>query len=855
MATKQTEKGNVVSVAGGKFQLIVANIETTDNSIKFTPYIKVTNKLDKAHTATIKWTTASGKKRKLTKKSVKGAGNHFSTSKTYSNGDYEVKIVASIAGKKSTVVVTGTKKPKQPKLTVENSGSFHFKITVSGTGKKAIPTEQVILKRRTDNIDANWEELKTWNHTEYGAYSYTYHDQTVEPGHRYKYEVKAGNDNGDTSWQIKPGSNANEWYYTLPPEDVPDVMHARNSNKQNTISWRQKGDEVDKKLITEYVIRRSESGAAFKDIGSKKPVGIENITLTYEDTTTTVDNYYRYIVVPKNARGLSTISHPTDEGTDATYNTPAAPLKIRAEKQRDDTIKVILDNRTKTGNILQIAKYQDGVWTQFEDIPEGEAPVTEYIDESSTTGTVVKYRARNGNDDLPEADEFSPWIESEELETLTPPNAPTLVRPVNGTAITTDHATLRFEWIHNPTDGTAQTEAQLVVKRNGSSTSTYTVGAEPYRDVTISNYNPLDVITWKVRTKGQHADWSDYSEENTFTVYDLPEIHITSPQNGSTIENLPIQLNYTYSDLSGVLESLKLDIFDSEDEIVHSEDLPVGAGTSGSYTYSLSGYLFDNEKNYTLKLTALSDIGLQAVDQIGIYIEYVPVKLSNEYLVDLDPDPETGYVSLHITSAPILPDPDPDPEEPAPIIVNSPVVRALLYRVYDNKRTLVKEVSEDEQLIDKFAPLNCVFEYELLEVAENGNISIVSEECEIDSDYWYLYYGNNYDKIAKAFWDPNGDVTLTRPEKQQIRYSGREYPVTYDSKGNEETYSLSFTITDRDELNHFREMMKEGGQGFWKSADGFVYRADFDFSFSADYTTEEIRWSAKIEVTRIEGDL
>ena len=841
--------GNTVSVDGGKFKLIVTNISKTDNSIKFTPYIKVTDAMNKAHTATITWKDEKGKKKEITKKNVKSKGNYFSTSKKYSNGDESVTITAEIAGKKSTVTVASTQKPKQPSISVQYEGDYHFTITVKGTGKKTIPTTSVILERQTDEINGQWTELKTWSGTVYGTYEHTFNDQTTERGHRYKYRIRAHNSNGYTDWQVKG------FYYTLPP-DVSDVAHVRNSNTKNTISWSKKGQEIDRNLITKYEIWRSDSGSAFKVVDYKLPGAAQDATLTYEDKTTGPDNYYSYIIKPRNDRGLSKLSYPSDEGTEPTYNTPGAPLSIKAVMTENGTVMLYLDNKEKTADFLEIEKYQDGTWTLIaDDIDESTGPVTEYEDTTSTTGTVVKYRARNGRSDLPSLDEYSRWTVSNELSMLSVPNPPTLLEPVPNAAVAMDGDDVRLSWVHNPTDGTAQTRAQVVVYRNGTAYTTLQVYSSNFAVLTIgNNLAANDVITWKVRTKGAHSDYSDYSETRDFTLYAIPEIHITSPENGDTIENLPLEIDYDYSDDSGTLESLKLEILDDEGEIAFTDDIDVGAGTSGSYTYTLSDFLFDNESSYTLRLKALSSTGLQAVDDIGIYIEYVPVELSNKYVVDAFPDEDTGYVDLHITSAVNVPDTDPDPDVPQPIIVNSPVERALLYRVYDGKRTFIQEVTEDEQLTDRFAPLNTPFEYELLEVAENGNISIVSEICEIDSDYWYLYYGTDYNKTAKALWDPSGDVSLSRPEKEQIRYSGREYPVTYDSKANEEKYSFSFTITERDELNHFREMMKNGGQGIWKSADGFVYAADCEFSFSADYSDYEITWKAKLEVTRIESE-
>ena len=80
-----------------------------------------------------------------------------------------------------------------------------------------------------------------------------------------------------------------------------------------------------------------------------------------------------------------------------------------------------------------------------------------------------------------------------------------------------------------------------------------------------------------------------------------------------------------------------------------------------------------------------------------------------------------------------------------------------------------------------------------------------------------------------------------------------KYPVTYDSKAIGESYGFSGIIDDVSELEAFRRLMESGGQGIWKSCDGQVYTADFEYSYSADYTQDHIRWSIDLTVTRIDS--
>ena len=175
----------------------------------------------------------------------------------------------------------------------------------------------------------------------------------------------------------------------------------------------------------------------------------------------------------------------------------------------------------------------------------------------------------------------------------------------------------------------------------------------------------------------------------------------------------------------------------------------------------------------------------------------------------------------------------------------------------NNHRVLLRDnVQAGDELTDMYAPLNITYQYELVEVATTGEVAIIDMDVTINSVYWYIYWGLNNENIARVHWEPNGSVSLSRPEKEQIRYSGRKYPVTYDSKAIEEAYNYNGVITedDRDQLEQLRRMIEDGGQGIWKSCDGCVYPADFDYNYQADYTTDQLKLNITLNVTRIDSE-
>ena len=843
-----TAQGSAVSVAGGKFRLKVDYSYTT-TAIKFKPFVVVTNKFNEKETANIKWVNTSGKWIDHKKGGLKETGSYYIPDKKYkTNGDYQITIKAVIAGKTSSVTLTSNLKPSKPKVSLKYVNDAHINVIISGNGKKAVPSNTVTIQR-LDLVTSNtWETIKTYSPQTTGSYNYTYADQSVQRGERYKYRVQTSNQAGGSGYVTK------DWIYTRPPE-VSDVAHVRNSNKKCTVSWQRDIAFVDRNLITSYNIERSESGGKWTVVGTKKADATKPLVESYIDDTTTTNNYYSYRVKTVNTRGVSPIAYD-EEGTEPTYNTPAAPSSVTAAFNTSGDVVLTLVNPEKTATALEIERSLDSGsnWSTLDEV-EQDAPITSYTDETGPSGTGIQYRCRNTRDEMAD-NKYSSWTVSNVVQVLAKPSAPTLIMPVDNTPVILDTGTVRLSWVHNANDGTPQTAAQVQYYVDGTYIATITLGAVAYYDLTLNPlyFNANSVVTWKVRTKGSYSDYSDYSAEGTFKVLTLPEITFTAPSNGDVITNLPLSLSWTYSDESGLLEELTLNIIGPDGDVVYTEDIDTGEGTSGTYTHSLAGFLFDNDTSYGLRVTALSSSGLTAVDEIGVAIQYNSVRLQNSFFVDPEIDEETGRVDLFISidESPVVVDPDPDAEEPE--YIDSPVDHASLYRVVNGRRVLLKaDVEAGDELTDMYAPLNMTYQYELVEVATTGEVALVNMDVTIPSEYWYIYWSDN---IARVKWNPQGSVALSRPEKQQIRYSGREYPVTYDSKAIEETYSYSGVVAEdkTDQLGNLRRLIQDGGQGIWKSCDGRVYRADFTVDYSADYTKNTPTWDIGIAVTRIDSE-
>lgn len=600
---------------------------------------------------------------------------------------------------------------------------------------------------------------------------------------------------------------------------------------------------------------------------------------------------------------------PSISGTDVTYNEPYEPKEVAATyKPSDGTVELVITRQQikTTADLMFIQRKADGDW---EDVPANGGsdgiPITPktdpnqpdydnmqytYTDDEVPQGSTnpIIYRVALACSNTPAegttlqtGNGKSDWKESNEVITVSQPNAPTLTMPVNNGYALIEDGTVRFAWIHSPNDGTAQEAAVLSYSTDNETWTDIQIADVSYYDLDISEFQSGDTVSWKVKTKGTHPDYSDYSDPFTLKIYVRPSITWTSPANGSEISNLPLALEWIYSDDNGTLEKLTLQIYSDNDlEAEYSLDTTTNEGAG---SYSFTEYLFEDGLTYQLVLIAESSIGLSATARLNITVQYVSIYLQNGFEPDAIFDEDTGVVTVSLVqqmtptemdnntiaideataaeSAEMAEDDDlPTPEA---TVTTATISRMYLYRITNNSRVLLKTFSSEDmatgdqayEYVDTYAPVNIDFEYQLLQITSLGEVAISGVMMKFETLWWYVYYGDG--NIIKVRWNPSGSGSFKRPEKQQIRYSGREYPVTYDSVANEETYSLNITLfrdidEGRDTLEQFKDLIKTGGTGIWKSFEGDVYYADFDFTYNSDYTDGISSWECSLNVTRID---
>lgn len=634
-----------------------------------------------------------------------------------------------------------------------------------------------------------------------GATSYT--DTGNSAGHYYVYRVRAQNSAGYSAYSTTG-------FVHTAPLPCSNCVNTRNSDTQNTVTWTRAGGEAAKYWWT--LVERSIDGGSWSQIAS-----VLGTATAYSDGGCSQNHYYAYRVRTQNDAGYSGYA-----GSGYTYNTPSAPTGVTAGRSGETTVALTIDNPAATATALELQRSSDGAnWSTVQTLSGTVSSCTD-----TPGGGTWYYRARNTRGSLASA--WSPA--SNAVVTIIAPAAPTLLEPASGVTISKSKETIAFKWKHNPIDGSAQTAAQLQVSTDGGSTWATTQATGEAQEVPVANSFAVNsTVTWRVRTKGTHADYGAYSATRVFQVCQEPSVVFEEPASGAVIENTPIAIKLMYSDVSGSLVSASLKVLNG-DTVAYSRDM----GTETSAEIKASDFLPTNGEAYTFAVEVRSTSTLQASATRDATVDFVP-PMDGDLLVKSDP--ETGYVSIMAT-----------------VVQDDEKVESdhlSVYRVSNGKRKLIGDnLKSGASIMDRNAPLNKGFSYEVVSFADSGVYSTVSVAARIDSPWFFFYWGDN---IAKARWDPQGEKTLARPSKKRVYYAGRKYPVSYDSKHVSDERSLSAVLMTSEEARAFENLVEDGGRCIYKNGNGDVIKCDVEATLTPDWQVPSYYGGVSVSIVRIDG--
>lgn len=416
---------------------------------------------------------------------------------------------------------------------------------------------------------------------------------------------------------------------------------------------------------------------------------------------------------------------------------------------------------------------------------------------------------------------------------LTPPAAPTLVEPASGYVVSDSDDSVTFVWKHNPTDETVQTAAELQHSVDGGTTWT-TVQVEGNAQSLDAEMFPVNsTVVWRVRTKGSYNEYGPWSETRVFYVYNPPSASFIEPSEDAVVTGMPMHVAFAYNDASGVLAASTLSIY-LDGESVYTRNI-------GAVTEALiepNDWLPENGRTYTLRVDVRSSTTLSAYATSEVSFEFTPPMKG---MAKVTQDPETGFAHLRISTI---------AEEGLEV-----PTRFNVMRITANGSALVcADLQDGAEAVDKYAPLNIPYSYDIVSFSEEGAHSTNRVEAPaIKTKWWFFYFGDG--DVARVRWNPAGNISPSRPEDEEVHYWGRPDPVSYTGTAIEEQRQLSATLETREQALAFDRLLKSGGRAVYKSADGDVMRVKATPITKPAYTVASYYGTVTVKMKRIDGEV
>lgn len=523
-----------------------------------------------------------------------------------------------------------------------------------------------------------------------------------------------------------------------------DLTVTRVSDTQQTLTWTRKSE------YTGVVVHRSTDGGPWQEIG--RPTG--NVA-TFTDTTTEANRKYEYRVAGLNSRASGGIGQSAWSATVTIFTSPAAPASASADRDGNDIL-------VTAAGLPQHA-------TSF-DIEDSGSVVQ--------TGAVLPWRHAAPSPTIPHtyrvrgvvggvAGAWSP--PSKTVQLITKPNPPVNLTPNGGVAAS--DGPVRLEFTHNPVDTSAQTAYELRHRLPPAGAWTTLSGTTAsFRDVTL----PVGAREWQVRTKGAHADWSDWSAIATVTVINRPGVAITQP--GPAWEASILTGKWSYLQAQGRPQSgWEVELLDGTGAVVEARS---GSGATAEVVFSTRL----TEGSWSVRARAATGTVWSAWALTVFTVEFFPPDMP---LISGSWDESAGGVALSIA---------PGTDTGAP-----ETVKLMLERSIDGgalwEPMLTLEQPDLMNLMDWESPSRGTTLYRLTAYTVEGAISEVALPVVATSQAVWLSGDTGFALACRLPFDPKPSITPGRARASK-RYAGRALPVAYAGEAISRTVQVSGTTTD-----------------------------------------------------------
>lgn len=473
---------------------------------------------------------------------------------------------------------------------------------------------------------------------------------------------------------------------------------------------------------TSSQVRKSVNGGAFSDLA---PISVA--------TSVAVPVAANQKVVVQVRETNSTGSSAWSASSGAAFTTPAAPTGVSAAKNPSADIVVSWTPNvayTEHQHVVGHGTITGGVTTwDASSLGTAAGGTSTYTHAAPDPAKVHVYRVYAASTSAPTIS--GGWVQSNAVQLLAAPNKPTF--PTIAT-YQDKAAAFVVPWIHNPVDSTAQTAYELEYSTNGGSSWTSTgkiTSTTESKTFTASTFTADTSVMIRVRTYGQSATASPWSDSFTVTFKTRPVMTITSPATGGTYTQsaLTVVLGFSQAE-SASFVSATIQLLQGATVL---ETLP-----STTLASTLMGTRVTDGVSYSVKVTVTDSNGLTSdVVTSTFAVAYtlpVPAGVTATYL------PDSGIVQLDLTIA-------------APGVGESAAVSVTILREIGGKTETVIENYPSEAtltILDMTPTINGTNIYTVITTSGDGAVASTIEPVSPDEGEWgFMSTGPGFSQIVK----------------------------------------------------------------------------------------------------------
>lgn len=652
------------------------------------------------------------------------------------------------------------------------------------------------LQRSADG-GATWTSVAT-SITSDSEILCTYDDATYTGGSLLKYRARSVAGGLSSAWVMSDSVQ------TIGVPNPPSSCSAtRKSDSSASVLW-SNGTQDDIRPRTGTYVERQTDAGSWVQIAS-----VAQNTSRYDDTTISANHRYRYRVRAFNNYGASSYST-----SGYIYTTPAAPTAVKLTKTSANVVKVEATYSAPYATGVDVQRNEDsGGWAVV--ASSTSLPVNDTI-----TGESVQYRVRTVRGTLASA-----WKTSSTISGLKPPNAPTITSKPN--AVTSSGTVCTISWTPNHPDGSAQSQAQVLLTAPDSAQTTATLGA-----MTSHSFTPSSVGVWtaQVRTKGLHEDWGAWSSSIQWRMADLPIVTITSPAiDGEEIDNLPLVISWAVTDVSGVSSSTMTISGTSGDLYKRTF-----AGTPpDSVSLPRSALPLENEADYTITVDAVNGYGLSVTAVRTFTVSW-----------DMPAEPTVTIERSDGASAAITV----GDGEGSTVPTESITVQRINP---DGTAWMVAEgLHSGDSCTDPLVPLGVDVTYRATAYAASGAASQHDVVHLIESSDWALNFRDDAGEWALMRYNPGSNYSMEHGGELYHFADGGEgggLPVWYGTADRDESGSLRFGSDGGGDFDRLRALCMDYPVAWIRDPFGHRWRAHVRPSVSHDVGAlwiEGVDWDA-----------